>query len=138
VAQLAWLEAALARSAAPLKIVFGHHTIYSGSPTHGDNPVLIETLKPILERGGVTAYICGHDHDLQHIRVGSIDYVCSGAGSEARWTGRRDGTLFAAAVPGFAAFSARPSGLDLTFVDEAGAVRYAAQIRTAAAASSDA
>ena len=131
-AQLAWLERSLARSTAPLKIVFGHHTIYSGSPTHGDNPVLIETLKPILERGGVTAYVCGHDHDLQHIRVGEIDYVCSGAGSEARRTGRRNGTLFAGAYPGFAAFSASRGGLDLQFKDAEGTIRYAAHLATRA------
>lgn len=123
-AQLAWLDDRLARSQARLKIVFGHHTIFSGSPTHGDNPVLIETLRPILERRGVTAYVCGHDHDLQHIKVGPVDYVCSGAGSEARKTGRREGTLFAAAYPGFASFSATADALSLQFRDGSGAARY--------------
>lgn len=126
--QLAWLDRELARSTAPLKIVFGHHTIYSGSPTHGDNPVLIETLAPLLERRGVTAYICGHDHDLQHIRVGAVDYVCSGAGSEARRTGRREGSLFAAGYPGFALFSATTEGLELQFRDIHGDSRYRAHL----------
>ena len=129
-AQLDWLDRELARSTAPLKIVFGHHTVFSGSPTHGDNPRLIESLSPIFERRGVTAYICGHDHDLQHIRIGAVDYVCSGAGSEARQTGRREGTLFAAGYPGFAVFSATAGGLGLQFRDAAGATRYAAHVPT--------
>ncbi|MDO9338065.1 MAG: hypothetical protein EON95_15785 [Caulobacteraceae bacterium] len=114
------------RLSTPLKLVFGHHTIYSGSPTHGDNPALIARLAPILEARGVTAYVCGHDHDLQHIRVGAVDYICAGAGSESRKTGRRDGTLFAAAYPGFAVFSTTREGLKLAFRDTSGATRYAA------------
>ena len=36
-----------------------------------------------MERNGVTSYICGHDHNLQHIRsiAGSgLDYIISAAG----------------------------------------------------------
>lgn len=60
--QLAWLRTALARSRAPWKIVVGHHPIYSGS--HGDSPVLIARVAPLLEAFGVQAYVNGHDHDL--------------------------------------------------------------------------
>ena len=40
-------------------------------------------LVPIMERHGATAYVCGHDHNLQHIRRVSntgLDYVLSGGG----------------------------------------------------------
>src|SRR5258705_799429 len=71
-AQLALLDRELAASRAPWKLVFGHHTIYSGGSEHGNTAELLEQIKPILERRGVQAYINGHEHDLQHIKVGAL------------------------------------------------------------------
>jgi tartrate-resistant acid phosphatase type 5 len=127
-AQLAWLDRELDRSTAPWKLVFGHHTIFSGSPEHGDTPELIERVRPLLERHGVQAYINGHEHDLQHIRVGSVDYICTGAGSEVRPTGERDGTLFALARSGFAVFTVGRDAANLAFQDFNGATVYQASL----------
>lgn len=52
VAQLAWLDGELAKSATPWKLVFGRHTIYSGGSEHGNTVELVEQVAPILERGG--------------------------------------------------------------------------------------
>ena len=40
-------------------------------------------FKPIFDRYHVNAYICGHEHSLQHIKPeGFTNYFISGAGSE--------------------------------------------------------
>uniref|UniRef100_A0A915ISP1 Calcineurin-like phosphoesterase domain-containing protein n=1 Tax=Romanomermis culicivorax TaxID=13658 RepID=A0A915ISP1_ROMCU len=45
--------------------VAGHHPMYSiGS--HGSVEYLIENLKPLFEEYNVTAYLSGHEHNLQH------------------------------------------------------------------------
>jgi acid phosphatase len=121
--QVAWLERELSRSRAPWKIVMGHHPIYSGG--HGDNPELIEKVAPLLEAHGVQAYVNGHDHSLQHIRRGRVDYICTGSGADA---GDRavavDGTRFVLARAGFAAFRLEAEALHLEFRDLEGEAVY--------------
>jgi len=122
--QIAWLGRALARSRARWKIALGHHPIYSGA--HGDSPVLIARVAPLLEAFGVQAYVHGHDHDLQHIRRGPVDYICSGAGSEGGRVRPILGTRFCLGRPGFAAFRLRPETLELQFRDAGGQILYSA------------
>jgi len=133
-AQLAWLDRELAKSTAPWKLVVGHHTIYSGGSGHGDTPETQELLEPLLEKHRVQAYIHGHDHDLQHIRRGGIDYLCCGAGSEVRPVQAIDGTLFCQARSGFAAFHSDPSALTFEFRDYEGKVLHQAAIPPGVAA----
>lgn len=85
--QRKWLAQSLAASWSPIKLVIGHHPIYSVGP-HGGQMRLKE-LDDILRAGGVTAYIHGHDHCLYHIQQGGFDYICSGAGSQVltKYTG---------------------------------------------------
>ena len=52
VTELSWLLAAR------------HYPIFSGGE-HGNTPELHASVKPLLERYGVDAYLCGHDHTLQ-------------------------------------------------------------------------
>ena len=85
--------------------MFGHHTIRSGGSGHGETPELVELVRPILERRGVQAYINGHDHDLQHISDGGVDYICCGAGSEVRPVKAVKGTKFCLSRSGFAALT---------------------------------
>jgi acid phosphatase len=133
-AQLAWLDVQLAKSNAPWKLVVGHHTIYSGGSGHGDTPETKELIEPLLEKHRVQAYIHGHDHDLQHIRRGGIDYVCCGAGSEVRPVQAVDGTLFCQARSGFAAFHSEPAALTFEFRDYDGKILHQAAIPPGSAA----
>jgi len=78
--QQAWLEGELAKPRAPFTIVVGHHPIYSNGQ-HGDT----KALKPwdaLLEKHGVHMYLCGHDHDLQHLEFEGrkTSFVVSGGG----------------------------------------------------------
>lgn len=127
-AQLAWLDTGLGRSTAAWKLVVGHHTIYSGGSAHGNTPELLARIKPLLEKHGVQAYFNGHEHDMQHIRVGAVDYICSGAGSEVRPTGRIAGTKFCLSRSGFALIDVSVETLGLEFRDFTGARVYHADI----------
>ncbi len=123
-AQLRWLDEQLGQSAAPWKLVIGHHTLYSGGSGHGDTPETKQSLLPLLQKHRVQAYINGHDHDLQHIRRAGIDYLCCGAGSEVRPVQDIEGTLFCAAQSGFAALRSEPDALTVEFRDFTGASLY--------------
>ncbi len=88
-AQRAWLASAMRNSPAKIKLVIGHHGIYSVGK-HGGQMEMKE-LDDVIRAGGASAYINGHDHCLYHIQKGGLDYVCSGAGSEVlrRYSGGR-------------------------------------------------
>lgn len=125
--QIAWLERELSRSRAPWKIVMGHHPVYSGG--HGDSPVLVERVAPLLEAHGVQVYVNGHDHSLQHIRRGGVDYICTGSGADAGDKVEAvDGTRFCLSSPGFAAFKLEAEALDLEFRDLHGQAVYRARL----------
>jgi tartrate-resistant acid phosphatase type 5 len=121
--QLNWLGGALACSPARWKIVFGHHPIYSVGD-HGDNQRMLELLDPVLREGGACVYICGHDHSLQHFTGGSIDYVCSGAGSQLtnlKHLGKSGGKLTKAFLSrGFASVQLWQDKATLKLIDQTG------------------
>jgi acid phosphatase len=127
-AQLRWLDDQLSRSTAPWRLVVGHHTIYSGGSGHGDTPETTELIEPLLRKHGVQAYINGHDHDLQHIRKGGVDYLCCGAGSEVRPVQGVEGTLYCAARSGFAVLRSSLDSLSVEFRDFTGATLYRGEI----------
>jgi acid phosphatase len=123
-AQLAWFEAALKQSSARWKIVCGHHPVFSGGSEHGSTPELIRDFKPLLEQHGVTAYFCGHDHDLQHIVVGDVNYFGCGAGADTRPTSMIEGSRFASDHAGFFSGQITAKTLRFAFVDYTGATIY--------------
>lgn len=91
--QLNWLRGALTSSKADWKLIFGHHCIYSGGD-HGGYSQIEDWLNPLLTSGAANAYVCGHDHDLQHIQRDGIHYIVSGAGGDSRATFSTTGTVF--------------------------------------------
>lgn len=121
--QLGWLDGALARSTAECKIVVGHHPVFSGG-RHGDTPELIQWVQPLLEKHKVQAYINGHDHILQHIRRGRVDYICSGSGASAGMAKSVLGSAFKSSSAGFATFACVGGSLQLGFRDFTGMVLY--------------
>ena len=80
-AQRKWLATALAGPRAPLTMVVAHHPLYSNG-SHGDTASLVEDWGPLFEEHGVHAYLCGHDHDLQHLELEGLrtSFVLSGGG----------------------------------------------------------
>ena len=73
------LEANLALSTAPWKIVVGHHPVYSSGSGHGGSPDLISNLNPILQQYGAqvrTTHIPFVDSGALHSQAHRIDVIC--------------------------------------------------------------
>lgn len=62
--QLVWLQERMQRSKADFLIVAGHYPVWSVSK-HGPTDCLLRRLRPLLVKYKATAYLCGHDHNLQ-------------------------------------------------------------------------
>ncbi|HZL88808.1 MAG TPA: metallophosphoesterase [Pirellulaceae bacterium] len=79
--QLAFLKAELAKPRSAFTVVLAHHPIYSNG-AHGDTRSLVKSWDGILEEHGVHVYMCGHDHDLQHLELEGrrTSFVVSGGG----------------------------------------------------------
>jgi tartrate-resistant acid phosphatase type 5 len=133
-AQVAWLDQALSNSKATWKIVIGHHPIFSGGSEHGDQPELVRDINPLLEKHGVPAYFNGHDHDLQHIVRGSVEYFNTGAGSKVRPPGPTEGSRFYKGTPGFMAVSLGVEKMHVDVIDYTGALLYQAEVKNRVAA----
>jgi tartrate-resistant acid phosphatase type 5 len=80
-AQLAWLREEMKKPAAPFKVAVAHHPLYSNG-SHGDTKALIAEWGDLFEEHGVHAYLCGHDHDLQHLELEGrkTSFILSGGG----------------------------------------------------------
>ena len=118
-AQLDWLDRELTRSTARWKIVYGHHPIHSDG-VHGDEPAMRDRVLPLL-RGRADLYICGHEHDLQHlVPEDGLHFVIAGGGGAApRVVNPGPRSLFAASSNGFAIIEASRDNLTVSLVDEA-------------------
>jgi tartrate-resistant acid phosphatase type 5 len=80
-AQWKWLKEELAKPRGAFTIVVGHHPVFSNG-NHGDTKSLVAKLHPLLQEHGVHAYLCGHDHDLQHLEFKDTktSHLLSGGG----------------------------------------------------------
>jgi len=83
----AWTEEQLANSTADYLFVVGHYPALSAnSPI---SQCLVPRLQNLLEKYNATAYISGHENNLQHIQTvsatnGTIHHVISGAGQSVK------------------------------------------------------
>jgi tartrate-resistant acid phosphatase type 5 len=89
--QLAWIQATLTASAGDpdikWRIVYGHHPIYTSGVHLNERRIseLRAQLLPVLRAAHVDAYICGHDHDLEHLRTDGMEFlICGGGGATLR------------------------------------------------------
>jgi tartrate-resistant acid phosphatase type 5 len=114
--QLEWLDAELAKPRAPFTTVLGHHPLYSNG-SHGDVPVLIESVGKLLTKHKVHAYFCGHDHDLQHLELENLftSFVLSGGGGAKVRKMNRDREMpFGKEVNGFTHMQIESDALTIT------------------------
>ncbi|MEL6250707.1 MAG: metallophosphoesterase [Bacteroidota bacterium] len=123
--QKRWLEKVLGESKADWKLIFGHHPLYTGGMRAKDKPYVRMHLEELLEKEGADAYICGHEHDLQHISPpGGVEYFVSGAGAMVRPTGRIKYTKFSISQPGFMLFEVGEEKIGVEIINYEGASLY--------------
>jgi tartrate-resistant acid phosphatase type 5 len=126
--QLAWLDHALGSSTTPWKIVTGHHPIYSAGLGGSKDHELINMLLPLLQKHGVQAYFCGHDHDLQHLQSGNTTLIISGGGSEHLPVFSIAESKFGRSTSGFALASLRAHEMQVRFIDDKGKLLHTASV----------
>jgi hypothetical protein len=133
-AQRKWLEQVLSENSPNIKwkLVFAHHPLYTGGPRlqSAETKELNERLKPIFDKYGVDAFICGHEHSLQYIKPpGRTHYFISGAGSETTSAvlypeiGK-----FAVSENGFIAFSLTKDKMIVQIISYTGKLLYTTNI----------
>jgi tartrate-resistant acid phosphatase type 5 len=128
--QLAWLEEELKRPrTTPFVVAMGHHPVYSDGP-HGDHPVLIKDWDPLFRKYNVSAYLAGHDHDLQHLEFAGhpTSFFLSGGGGADLYNLTVDPAKrgpYAQKVYGFSHLSATPKQLTLRHLDRDGRLLHA-------------
>ncbi|XP_064606154.1 tartrate-resistant acid phosphatase type 5-like [Liolophura sinensis] len=79
-----WLEAQLQQSRSEYLLVVGHYPVLSVG-YHGTTLCLVQRLRPLLFQYNVSAYLAGHDHNLQHFTdskgPNSVEHFVIGAGA---------------------------------------------------------
>ncbi len=123
-AQLRWLESVLAASPARWKIVVGHHPVYSTGSMHGDTKELQDQVLPVLKKHGVRIYFCGHDHILQHLVHGQINFFVCGGGSSHRALKERPDVRFGADSAGFLSVNLTATEARATYISDKGKELY--------------
>jgi len=84
--QYKWIEEILSTSTAEMLIVAGHYPVFSHAQ-HGSTVELVDNLKPLLKKYEVTAYLCGHDHNMQYITYGDefTKHFVIGQGTQVKY-----------------------------------------------------
>jgi tartrate-resistant acid phosphatase type 5 len=118
--QLHWIDSVLASSHAIWKIVVGHHPIYSSVGNHGNTKELINDVLPLLQKYGVQIYLCGHEHFLQYLVHGNINFFVCGGGSVARPVSDREDVKFGIGSPGFLSMTITPVSATGVYFDDKG------------------
>jgi len=128
--QLQWIDSVL-NVKVDWKIVVGHHPLYTGGKRTDDKMWVRMHIEKLLEKHRVDLYLCGHEHDLQHIKPDEkvTHHIVSGAGSEVRPTGMLSSSKFAESIQGFVSTTITKDSLYNQFVNYKGEVIYAFGIR---------
>ena len=124
--QLEWLKAELAKPRGTFTLVIGHHPLYSNGD-HGDTKALIAQWEPLFQEHRVHAYLCGHDHDLQHLEMEGkfTSHVLSGGGgAKTRDLEVKHKVPFGLKTYGFTHVSVTAEALRFTHVDADGKVLH--------------
>lgn len=78
--QARWLDADLAVTTRPWKVVYFHKPPYS-SGGHGSDLALRNALAPVFEKHRVQLVLAGHDHNYERMSPqGGVQYVVTGGG----------------------------------------------------------
>jgi hypothetical protein len=120
--QLTWLETQLAKPRnGAWMMAMAHHTIFSNG-AHGDNGVLMTDWGTLFKKYNLDIYLCGHDHDLQHLEIPGwyTSFMLVGGGGAARRPMRVDNRgPFSRAILGFANLVFTPDTMTAHYISGA-------------------
>jgi len=114
-------------------LVVGHHPLFTATEKRResyDTKAVRASLKGVLDKHQVDAYICGHDdHDLQHLLPpGKTHYFVSGSASESTAIGTLPISKLASNEYGFMVFSVTSNKLNVQVVNQDGKVIYTTEL----------
>lgn len=124
-AQVNELTKEINNSKAKWKIVFGHHPRYTNGVYENATGELQRLLdKPLC--GKADLYLCGHEHDKQHLKKAcGVEYLIVGTGGGVRTKLRpAPNSLFAKATPGFSWFEIDQHRMHFEILDAKGNIEY--------------
>ncbi len=136
-AQKEWLiqQLELAKKTPSVKWTFvvGHHPLFTATELRresDDTRAIRGSLRTLFKKYQVDAYICGHDHDLQHlVNTEKTQYFVSGSGSEATDIGVLPISKLASKEYGFMVFSAKPKEVLVQAINHEGKVIYQTSLK---------
>lgn len=120
--QASWLDADLAATTRPWKIVYFHKPPFS-SGEHGSDTALRGAFTPVFEQHGVQLVLSGHDHDYERVTPArGVQYVVTGGGGVGtRPVGTSSFTELSVDVIHFVYVEVGPEVLVLHAIDGTGA-----------------
>jgi tartrate-resistant acid phosphatase type 5 len=132
-AQISAVAGRLKKSSARVKLVFGHHPLFSSAENALTESAhlqrMIRHLAGILSESGVTAYFSGHEHTMEHTVFGGVHYFVVGSGSKVNPVQMlQAGSVFALGRQGFAMVAVEDTVVHVQFVDMTGHVVHATSI----------
>jgi len=130
--QMEWFQAELKKPRAPFTLVIAHHPVYSNG-SHGDTKSLVAQWDGLLQEHKVHAYLCGHDHDLQHLELEGkfTSHVLSGGGgARVRNIGDKHKVPFGLAVYGFTHLQVTAETMRFTHLNAQGEPLHTFQKKT--------
>jgi hypothetical protein len=122
--QTQWLHKTLATRVEPgtWTIVATHRPAYSAG-LHGSDGDVQTRWAPLFAEYDVPLVISGHDHDYQRSKpIDGVTYVVSGAGADARPTGRADFTAVSASTRHYLDMVVYEQRLLVRAIDQSGAL----------------
>lgn len=105
-AQLAWLDADLAATSQPWKVVYFHRSPYSAGGEHGSDLAVRSAFAPLFEKHGVQLVLSAHEHVYErtvplresgNAGYGRVTYIVTGGGG---------GPLYPSGTAAWTAYSA--------------------------------
>ena len=98
-----------------------HYPMFSEG-VHHDNAKLIGEWGSLLNEHGVSLYIAGHDHNLQHLQVDGYknSFVVSGSGGASLYPIKRAGRGYAEKLCGFVHFHVTNDYVNVQYISADG------------------
>jgi hypothetical protein len=120
--QLQWLDKELAGPRARWTICVAHHPLFSNGFA-ADNGLLQADWGTLFRKYNVDIYLCGHDHNLQHLEIADWKMsfvIAGGGGAHSHPLLRATHNPFSRAVYGFVHFDFTPERVIVHYIDADG------------------